>query len=334
MNDNLKMLRELQLKFDTSDLGSYGMVPEERVEEFLNITLDKSALLKAVTVQTVRDRAGEYVYFDVPGHVFVAAPAEGTEPEDGLQDTGSIAVDRAFAYSCTKVQSYFALTWEMLNWNLEGEDFEDMLVQVWTRKLAEDLEALGILGDDSSVDNFKRINDGWLTIIDQPGATNVINWVDQGGNPKELDHTLFQQAYKLFISDPYALNLAKNPQWIASPIIYTEYMHYLSDRGDALGAAALMGAASLRPDGIPFFNGQNGVPLMPVDTVSGNLVTKVLLGDPKGLWMLLHREFRAERIRNPYKDTWEWIARAYVDYAVPFKRAFVLVKNIKVGTAS
>lgn len=328
------LLRQLQIKLDSSDLGQYGIMPIEKTDEFINLMLDQSVLLKSVTVQRVDNRAGEFYYFDLPGHVLIAGPAEGQEPEGGWQDTGSFTIDKAFSYTCKKISTYFAMTWEMINWALTAPEFEDFLVSRWSEAMRRDLEILAIQGD-ATKPGFLGIDDGWLKIIESaqtgPFAAKVINWVDDQGNPKPVDEKLFQVAYKTFLQDPLARMLTNTLRWIANPIVYTELMHYLSARQDALGAAALMSAASLRPDGIEFFNGAEGVPYFPVESQGGKLVTKMLLGDPKQLWFVIHREFRLERVRDPRRDAWEWFGHGYVDFVVPFPRAFVLVKNIRVG---
>ncbi|MEN3011008.1 MAG: phage major capsid protein, partial [Candidatus Bipolaricaulaceae bacterium] len=333
--DYTDLLRQMQAKLSTTDLGAYGVIPIERVDEFINLVVDDSALLKVVHTQVVDNRAGEFVYFDLPGHVVVAAPAEGTEPAAGWTDTGSISVGKAFEYTCKKLATHFALTWETINWNLTGPEFEDFLVRQWSRAVRRDLEILAIQGDTSSTDPFLKLDDGWLKIIESahtgPLQGHTINWVDNNGNPKPVDPTLVQVAYKVFIQDPVARMIAPNPVWIANPVVYADYMHYLSSRQDALGAAALMGGGDLRPDGVPVLNGAKGVPYMPVTSSGGALVTKVLLGDPDQLWFVVHREFRLEQVRNPRRDAWEWYGHAYVDFVVPFPRAFVLITNIIVG---
>lgn len=332
---NAELLREIEKKFTSTDLGTYGILPKEKANDFINLTLTQSALLSAVTTYQTDNRAGEFYVFDLPGHVIKAAPTEGSA-WDGT-DTGSFTTNKAFEYACKKLISAFRMTWETINWALNAPDFEDFIVQNWSRRLKDDLEVLALNGDSSSSDPFLSIDDGWLKLIETAltGSGQIINWVDTSGNPKTIDPTLWQLAYKAFISNAYARAMVKNPVWIANPIVYTEYMHYLASRSDNLGAAALMGAAELRPDGVPFFNGANGVPYMPVvaDT-NHNLVTKILLGDPKQLWLVIHREFRGEYNRKPELDAWDWIGWAYVDFVVPFPQTFVLVKNVKVGTAS
>jgi hypothetical protein len=330
---NVELLREIEKKFTSTDLGTYGILPSEKADEFINLTLTQSALLNAVTVYRTDNRAGEFYVFDLPGHVIKAA-AEGTAWDE--TDTGSFTTDKAFEYSCKKLVSAFRMTWETINWALNAPDFEDFIVQNWSRRMKDDLEVLALNGDSSSTDPFLGIDDGWLKLIEDGLADTgqIIDWVDASGNPKPVDPALWQLAYKAFISNPYARAMVKNPVWITNPIVYVDYMHYLAEREDNLGAAALMGAAELRPDGVPFFNGANGVPYMPVvEDGNGNLVTKILLGDPKQLWLVIHREFRGEYTRKPELDAWDWIGWAYVDFVVPFPQTFVLVKNVKVGTA-
>ncbi|MCS7240826.1 MAG: hypothetical protein NZ651_06250 [Candidatus Bipolaricaulota bacterium] len=337
--DYTDLLRQLQVKLSTQDLGEYGVIPIEKADNFIDLMVDESTLLKAVHREVVDNRAGEFYYFDLPGPVIAKGANEGQEPAGGWSDTGEITIGKAFEFSCKKLRTHFALTWEAINWNLTGPEFEDFLVRRWTQAMRRDLEILAIQGDTTLTgDQLRSIDDGWLKLIEEAHTGNLaghtINWVDDDGNPKPVDHTLFQIAYKVFITDPVARMLAGNPVWIANPIVYAELMHYLSDRADALGAAALMGAANLRPDGIEFLNGAKGVPYFPVEAQGGNLVTKMLLGDPSQLWFIVHREFRLEMVRNPKVDAWEWYGHAYVDFIVPFPRAFILVKNIKVGSAS
>jgi len=331
---NADLLREIEQKFTSTDLGQYGVLPDEKADEFIDLTLKQSVLLNNITVYRTDHKAGEFYVFDIPGHVLASA-TEG-EVWNGT-DTGTFSIDRAFTYSCTKVKSAFRLTWETINWALTAPDFEDFLVQKWSGRLREDLEDLALNGDTTSTDPFYQLDDGWLKLIEE-GLQNtgqIIDWVDQTGTPKPVDVELFQRAYRAFVQNPYARVMARNPVWIANPIIYVDYMHHLATRDDNLGAAAIMAAAELRPDGIPFFNGAKGVPYLPVKqiTVGGenHLVTKVLLGDPKQLWLVIHREFRAEYEREPERDSWRWIGYAYVDFVVPFPQTFVLVKNVKVG---
>lgn len=327
---DVKKLQELfEVKLNTTDLGYYGILPVERSDEFIDLVVDESVLLKGVTTQRVSERAGEYVYFKIPNPVLAAA-AEGQEL---TEDTGAIDVGKAFEYNCVKISTRLSMTWEMINWNLTGPEFEDWLVRQWAERMSQDVELLALTGTGTGT-GFHAIDKGWLEIIKEANA-HVINWVDSNGVPKPVDDKLFQQAYRTFIMEPLARILARNPVWMTNPVVYADFMAYLTSREDNLGAAAVMGATELTPVGISFFNGRPCIPYWPTEqiTVGGNTytVTSLLLGDPKLLWFIIHREFRMERVRRPEKDTWEWYGYGYIDFVVPFPSAFVLVKNIKIA---
>ncbi len=337
-----EMLRKFTtdaLKTDSPFEGlDWGLLPEKKADEFIDITITNSALLKAAQTYRVKDRAGEFYSFDLPSPVLRAAQAEGaTWPPTGTGwDTGSFVIDRPFKYSCNKVMTALSLTWETINWALTGPEFEQFLVNKWQTRLADDLELLAIQGDTTLSDPLLKIDDGWVKQIEtSTGAgkmdlsAHIIDWQN-----KPVDHTLWQTMRLQLLRDPLARRLNKNLVWLCSPTVIAQYEHYLSDRGDGLGAAALMGSAAIRPDGIPFFNDPLGVPYMPEKVTNNGTVTTVVLGDPKNLWFIIHREFRLERERVPAADLWRWIGYAYIDYLVPWPRAFVLAKNVLVLPAA
>ncbi len=329
--------------FDSPDTFEWGLLPEAKADQFIDITISQSALLKAATTYRVKDRAGEFYSFDLPSPVIRAALSEGKEwptdattpaNRDNPYNTGSFSIDRPFRYSCSKIMTALNMTWETINWALTGPEFENFLVQKWQERMADDLELLAIQGDTSKTgDPLLSIDDGWVKQIDTATGAGFVDHsahiIDWEGKP--IDHTLWQQMRLALLRDPLGRKLASNLYWFCNATVRAEYEHYLSDRGDTLGAAALMGGATIRPDGIPFFNDPNGVPYLPEYIESGvGTLTNIILGDPKNLWFIIHREFRLERERVAVADLWRWIGYAYIDFLVPWPRAFVMAKNVNI----
>ncbi len=326
----MEKLNEILNKFTSTDLGNYGILPAAKSDEFINLTIDRSALLKAATIQRVQDRAGEYYSFELSEGVLRAAQTEGTTwPPQGSYDTGAFIIDRRFQYSCVKVVTALSMTWEMINWALPGPEFENFLVEQWQAKLKDSLERVAILGDTTSQDNELKIDDGWLKqLLTSTGnyGAHIIDW-QNGEITPELWHTMRLE----LVRDPLARKLCKSLYWFCSPTVPAQYEAYLASRQDALGAAALMSAAEIRPNGIPFFNAPACVPYMPeVEETGVGLKTNIVLGDPKNFWLFIHRDFRLMREHVPLADLWRWIGYAYVDFVVPIPRAFVVAKNVVV----
>lgn len=228
-----EQMRELQLKFTSADLGEYGIIPDAKAQEFIDLTVNQSELLKAVRRDTVDRPAGEYYSFDIPSGVIKTAQAEGTaHPAAGEDfDTGAFVIDRAYSYACKKIKTALRMTWETINWALTGPEFEDFLVQKWQQKLAENLEVLAIQGDSTlaGTDQIRGIDDGWVKQIDEAG----VHVIDLQG--AALDHTLWQRMRLVLLRDPVARMLCRQLYWFTTPTVLAVYQHYLSDRGDAPG---------------------------------------------------------------------------------------------------
>ena len=315
------LLKELQQKFVSTDITA-GLLGTEQANRFIDLLVDESALLSAVTVQRVDQRAGELYTIDITDRVLTG----GQENTEVTPDTGTLSFGK-IDYSCFKLSTGFALTWETLHWNIEGEDFEDHLVRLWREAMRRDLEILALRGDTSSADDFLKLDDGWVAqLLDPANGAHIVDFHDDTGNPQTVDATLFQKAIKA-LPTKYAL---RDLRWIATPKLIYDYRHYLASRQDNLGAAVLMGRAELTPEGIPFFGtGERlGVPYLPEDLGTGNNETVVILADPKVFWFIVHREFRLESERVPSKDRWEFYGHGYFDFIVSNFDAVVIVKGV------
>ena len=120
----------------------------------------------------------------------------GQENTEVTPDTGTLSFGK-IDYSCFKLSTGFALTWETLHWNIEGEDFEDHLVRLWREAMRRDLEILALRGDTSSADDFLKLDDGWVAqLLDPANGAHIVDFHDDGGNPQTVDATLFQKAIK------------------------------------------------------------------------------------------------------------------------------------------
>lgn len=150
--------------------------------------------------------------------------------------------------------------------NLEGEGVKDHIMQMFAKRLANDLEELYMLGntlgpailegdyiDGGSAtlyvkDGYLALQDGWSKLA------NSGHIVDAGG--ANIGLSIFSQAIRA-MPTKFRKNRA-NLRWFVSPDLAQIYMEKLSTRATPLGDSAA-GGTGISPFGIPMIE----VPLWP-----------------------------------------------------------------------
>jgi hypothetical protein len=153
-----------------------------------------------------------------------------------------------------KVISQWSITTESLQSNIEQVGFEDTLMETMTERIATDLELLAIQGDDTLAGStptdllLKRL-DGWDIL------TNNAHIVDADGASvsKNLFAAMIRAMPKQFKNDP-------GLRFLVSDTVANDWMNLLSERGTAVGDAAL-GGTGINPFGRPMVV----IPLIPDD---------------------------------------------------------------------
>jgi hypothetical protein len=168
--------------------------------------------------------------------------------------------------SAEKLRSAWNITTEALQSNIERMGFEDHVMETMTERIATDLELLAIQGDttisgtDPTSLLLVRLN-GWDV------QTNGAHIVDAAGDEvsKNLFAAMLRAMPKQFKQDP-------GLRWLVSDTLANDWMNLLSERGTAVGDAALQGTG-LNPFGKPMIM----VPLIPDDKA-----VSVLAATPAG----------------------------------------------------
>lgn len=160
-----------------------------------------------------------------------------TEPIAENTDTPNLATPKfnRIRLQAQKLRSSWQVTTESLQQNIEGDDFEDVLMNMMTRRFSTDIELLGIQGDTTIVPSDPTTTllsaaDGWDVITDDSHILNADGRSVQKGLFAEMINTMPKQ----YLQDP---DLA----WILSESVWTDWMDLQSDRATAVGDAALQG---------------------------------------------------------------------------------------------
>ena len=177
-----------------------------------------------------------------------------TESVDEATDTGNLsrAKFQRIVLRAQKLRSAWNITTEVLQGNIEQNEFEQTIMNTMVERIATDLEDLHINGDTTTAgttprDRLLRRLDGWdkqteaAHIVDAKGASI------QKGLWSEMKRRMPKQ-YK---NDP-------GLRWLVGDAIATDWADVVSDRGTILGDAALQGA-EMSPLGTPMVR----VPLIP-----------------------------------------------------------------------
>ncbi len=176
--------------------------------------------------------------------------------------------------TAVKVRTDWALTTELLQGNIEQDQFEATLMRGITERMAHDLELMAVQGDDTltgttPLQKLRKVLDGWDKLTD---SAHIID-VDGGNISKAVFSAMLRQVPKEFKGDP-------GMRWFIGSDIATDWLDTLADRATGVGDDALRGQG-IAPYGKPLVE----VPMIPDDKVMTGLnvqTSAYLLGEEFG----------------------------------------------------
>lgn len=229
----------IEKSINTGDLISGGLLNPAQQQQFIVLLKRFSVLLPQVRfVRMPRPM------LDVD-KLWVGEPI--TESADEAVDTGNLARAKFQRVTLTakKVRSAWNITTEVLQGNIEQNDFEVTVMNAMIERIATDLEDLAINGDTTTagIDPRARLLrrlDGWG--LQTNDGAHLIN---MGGST--IQKGMFAQSLrrmpKQYKNDP-------NLKWLVSDSIAVDWQDVVGSRATILGDAALQGA-EMAPLGRP-----------------------------------------------------------------------------------
>lgn len=290
----------------STDFNS-GTLKHERASAFIDLVVDESALLKAITVHRTDAAAGTIALLNVTGPITSKA-TQNTEYTNTSKPT-----DASVAFATAKSVSALDITGEVTEDTIEGGNIKATVLGAMTKQVGNDMEMLAIEGDDSitgtdtATDRLLSCNDGFHVLTADDAKVHDI---DAGG--KRVSFKLLQ-AMKRALPSKYKKNpaeLAFIMSLNAAEDLAAEWAVRLTDLGDRARAMGML------PNilGIPVLP----VPLLPEDLAisgtAGDTGTFVLLCNPKNLVYVVQRELTVEWERRPRLDRDECTMHMRTDF--------------------
>jgi hypothetical protein len=228
----------IEKAISTSDLLSGGLLNPLQQTQFITLVKKFSVLLPI----------SRFIRMPRPlmdvDKLWIGEPV--TESVDEATDTGnqSRTKHQRIVLRAQKVRSAWNITTEVLQGNIEQNEFEQTVMNTMVERISTDMEDLAINGDTTDVgttprDRLLRRLNGWNVQTDGSHIVDVKGASIQKGIFSEMKRRIPKQ-YK---NDP-------GLRWMTGDAIATDWADVVSDRGTILGDAALQGA-EMSPLGTP-----------------------------------------------------------------------------------
>jgi HK97 family phage major capsid protein len=204
------------------------------------------------------------------------------------------------------------LTFELLEdiiegGQIEGTDFQALVLDIMAEQIALDLENKLVLGDTSSTDDLLALQNGILKFA----TSNIVNQ-----NDAPINHLLFAEMIKS-LPERYRSRLARYKFFVNSNV-EIDYRAQVAQRQTNLGDATLVGNAPINVLGVPMVR----VGAMPTDTI--------VLTDPSNIMFGVQRRFRLATETDEENRLVKIIVTMRVGQGV--EQEDMMVKAINVGT--
>lgn len=290
---------ESVLKATTS--ASDAELSPEQITKFIQTTVDEADFLKRIgLVQMLRDKRKLYT-LGLDSRILRKRVSQ-TAPTPSGYNKGERALD------CVDTVLAVDIPFEVLEENIEEENFEATLTEIFTKQYANDLCDLIINGDETADDDFLEINNGIIKIADTDDGVHKETF-EEGDTVSDV----FKRMMKS-MPNKWKRN-KKDLLFLVSPEVEEEYRDEVSKRQTAGGDSALTGDAN-----IPY----KGVEVYPVSQMPSG--TRILV-NPKNLVLGWHKRYmRIGRWVNERKGQIEYTITAKTDQEYAVSDAIVKYK--------
>lgn len=200
--------------FAISNLTSNGgLLNPEQANRFIDMVTEQPTILQQVRTVRMNAPTRKINRLGFASRILRAAP-QGTPPyaaDDGTNDRYLAAADRS-APTTSQIQldtkeviAEIRLPYEVLEDNIERDDFDDHVMRLIAERAAEDLEELALGGDTASGDTYLALVDGYLKQM----TSNVYDNLSAGISP-----VVFEQGM-LTMPQKYLRNLTRLRHYIS-----------------------------------------------------------------------------------------------------------------------
>jgi HK97 family phage major capsid protein len=323
----LELLRKADLTIQNL-LDDGGALPYEMASQFLRKIMDEVSMFQQVRqitmgrnemrIPTIASagrmlRAARNMYSAVENADSTGLDAGYGAPNRGLSKAERARVQTGIITLKTdELIAVMYLTFELLEdiiegGQIEGTDFQALVLDIMAEQIALDLENKLVLGDTSSTDDLLALQNGILKFA----TSNIVNQ-----NDAPINHLLFAEMIKS-LPERYRSRLARYKFFVNSNV-EIDYRAQVAQRQTNLGDATLVGNAPINVLGVPMVR----VGAMPTDTI--------VLTDPSNIMFGVQRRFRLATETDEENRLVKIIVTMRVGQGV--EQEDMMVKAINVGT--
>lgn len=258
--------------------GGGGYLNPEQAKAFIRMIQDQPTILNTCRVVEMGAPKRKIEKIGFGSRILRAAP-NGINDVYGDGSRYLTASDRAapsfgmLELDTVEIMAEVHIPYEVLEDNIEKAGLEDTIMAMMAERASIDLEELIINGNTASSDNYLKLVDGVLVMVDGGGHKYPSSATD-------ITKDVFKPARQLLPSK-YQRNLAQL-RYFVSPAVDLEYADSLAGRNTVLGDTKVAKATP---------NFAYGVQLEPVALMPND---KILLTHPQNIIFGIQRQIRVE----------------------------------------
>jgi hypothetical protein len=269
-----------------------GQLTTEQAEKFVDTVVAQDQFLQKIQTVTMSSKTYQLNTVGIANRVMRKA-TEGADP--GF--TQSVTITPKSLVSQEVILPY-DITFSFLEENIQKEDAEDLINNVFAKAFKNDLLDLAFNGDEASSDPFIQINDGYLKIA---GADSTVHDFTIPTSPE------YKNVFKEMLA-ALPNKWKNNPAelcFLVSPDVEEAYRAELSNRTTALGDTMVTEYRSAQ---------YSGIDIMPVPFLPGGADPKVLLTKYQNLAVGIGRDIRIGKQVQERKRIVEYTISAKIDF--------------------
>jgi hypothetical protein len=230
MTNGITSQEELLKSIETGDfIGGQGLLTRDQQRQFIVLLKRYSSMFGAVRTIVMPQAAMDINKLHI-GEPITVSVAENTNPaQDNKVLTNQVHLD------AKKTKSSYDLTTEVLQQNIEGDEFELTVMRAMAARAALDLEYLALLGDEDlapapndKLGNLLAGNDGWFKLAHSGHVLDL--------NGSEVEPGIFSEMIRML---PPQYRGDPGLRFIVGETLVIDWQDTLQGRATALGDAAL-----------------------------------------------------------------------------------------------